>query len=139
MCGITLSSLTVTAPSITVNTSSINSTAIPLTWTSAGSVVNSYDVMWTPGGGECSGVSGGSDSVDGDTVSHTIEGLEEYTTYTITVTATNDVGSAISDQATGRTSEDSKWIFSSCMTPNSCGVSYSLYSSICCSYICECV
>ena len=112
MCGIILSSLTVEAPSITVNTSSINSTAIPLTWTSAGSVVNSYDVMWTPGGGECSGVSGGSDSVDGDTVSHTIEGLEEYTTYTITVTATNDVGSAISDQATGRTSEDSKWIFS---------------------------
>ena len=117
MCGITLSSLTVEAPSITVDTSSINSTAIPLTWTRAGSVVNSYDVMWTPGGGECSGVSGSSASVDGDTVSHTIEGLEEYTTYTITVTATNDVGSAVSDQVTGRTSEDSKWIFSSCMTP----------------------
>ena len=90
----------------------MTSTAIPLTWTSAGSAVNSYDVVWTPGGGECSGVSGGSDSVDGDTVSHTIEGLEEYITYTITVTATNDVGSAVSDQVTGMTSEDSKWIFS---------------------------
>ena len=107
----TLSSLTVTAPSITVDTSSINATAIPLTWTSAGSVVNSYDIVWTPGGGECSGVSGGSASVDGDTVSHTIEGLEEYTNYTFTVTATNDVGSAVSDQATGRTNEDSEWIF----------------------------
>ena len=113
-----LSSLKVKAPSITVDTSSVTSTAIPLTWTSAGSVVNSYDVVWTPGGGgECSDVSGGSDSVDGDTVSHTIEGLEEYTTYTITVTATNNVGSAVSDQATGRTSEDSKWIFSSYVTP----------------------
>ena len=116
-CGITLSSFTVTAPFITIDTTSVTSTAIPLTWTSAGSVVNSYDVMWTPGGGECSGVSGGSDSVDGDTVSHTIEGLEEYTIYTITVTATNDVDSVVSDEATGRTSEDSKWIFSSYVTP----------------------
>ena len=113
----TLSSLTVTVPFVTIDTSSVTSTAIPLTWTSAGSVVNSYDVMWTPGGGECSGVSGGSASVDGDTVSRTIEGLEEYTTYIITVTATNDIGSAVSGHAIGMTSEDSKWIFSSCMTP----------------------
>ena len=111
-----LSSLTVVAPSIAVETLSINSTSIPLTWTSAGSVVNSYGVVWTPGGEECSGVSGGSDSVDGDIVSYTIVGLEEYTTYTITVTATNDIGSAVSDQATVRTSEDSKWIFLSFVT-----------------------
>ena len=100
--------LPVEAPSITVQSSSVTPTTIPLSWTSAGSVVDSYEVMWTAGPGDCPGVSGGSTTVDGDTTSHTIEGLEEYTTYTITVTATNAVGSAVSDQATQRTSEASK-------------------------------
>ena len=102
--------LTVAAPSITVDPSvTVNSTTIPLTWTSAGSVVDSYGVMWRAGG-ECSGVSGGNGSVDGDTNSYTIEGLEEYTTYTITVTATNAVGSADSDQVTIWTTEACKWM-----------------------------
>ena len=99
----------VEAPSITVQSSSVTPTTIPLSWTSAGSVVDSYEVMWTAG--DCPGVSGGSATVDGDTTSHTIEGLEEYITYTITVTATNAVGSAVSDQATQRTSEAGKTIF----------------------------
>ena len=73
--------------------------------------MDSYDVLWRAGGGECSGVSGGSASVGGETVNYTIGGLEEYTTYTITVNASNAVGSAVSDQVTGRTNEDSKWIF----------------------------
>ena len=46
---------------------------------------------------------GGSATVDG--TSYTIEGLEEYITYSITVTATNAVGSAISEVATVKTSE----------------------------------
>ena len=100
----------VEAPSITVE-SSVTSTTIPLSWTSAGSVVDSYEVMWIAGPGDCPGVSGGSTTIDGDTTSHTIEGLEEYITYTITVTATNAVGSAVSDQATQRTSEAGKSIF----------------------------
>ena len=100
--------LPVEAPSITVQSSSVTPTTISLSWTSAGSVVDSYEVMWTAGPGDCPGVSGGSATVDGDTTSHTIEGLEEYTTYTITVTATNAVGSAVSDQATQRTREASK-------------------------------
>ena len=99
--------LPVEAPSVTVE-SSVTSTTIPLSWTSAGSVVDSYEVMWTAGPGDCPGVSGDSTTVDGNATNHTIEGLEEYITYTITVTATNAVGSAVSDQATQRTSEASK-------------------------------
>ena len=99
----------VEAPSITVNMTSVTSTTIPLTWTSAGSVVNSYEVEWRYDG-ECSGVSGDSATVDGDMISYVIEGLEEYITYSITVTATNDVGSAVSEVATGMTSEAGKMI-----------------------------
>ena len=113
MCGICLSCAlsAVKAPSVTVQSSSVTSTTIPLSWTSAGSVVDSYEVMWTAGPRDCPGVSGGSATVDGDTTAYTIEGLEEYITYTITVTATNAVGSAVGDQATQRTSEAGKSIF----------------------------
>ena len=83
---------------------SVTSTTIPLTWTSAGSVVNSYEVEWTYDG-ECSGVRGGRATVAGDMTNYTIEGLEEYITYSITVTATNDVGSVVSEVATVGTSE----------------------------------
>ena len=48
---------------------------------------------------------GGSAVVAGTMTSYTIEGLEEYITYSITVNATNDVGSAVSEVATVRTSE----------------------------------
>ena len=40
--------------------------------------------------------------------SYTIEGLEEYITYSITVEASNVVGSAVSEPDTGRTSEASE-------------------------------
>ena len=101
-------SISVKAPSITVIPSSVTSTTIPLSWTSAGSVVNSYDVMWTARG--CPHVRGGSATVYVGT-SYIIVGLEEYITYTITVTATNALGSAVSDQATQRTREAGKLIF----------------------------
>ena len=87
---------------------SVTPTTIPVTWTSAGSVVNSYEVEWTYDG-ECSDVMGGRATVT-DMTSYTIEGLEEYITYSITVTATNDVGSAVSEVASGRTSEASETI-----------------------------
>ena len=99
-----ISLLSVEAPSIAVDITSVTSTTIPLTWTSAGSVVNSYVIVWRYDG-ECSGVRGGRGTVAGDMTSYTIEGLEEYITYSITVTATNDVGSAVSQVATVRTSE----------------------------------
>ena len=98
--------LSVEAPLITVTMTSVTSTTIPLTWTSAGSLVNSYSykVEWTYDG-ECSGVRGGKTTVAGDMTSYTIEGVEEYITYSITVTATNNVSSAVSEVATVRTSE----------------------------------
>ena len=58
----------------------MTSTTIPLTWTSAGSVVNSYKIEWKYDG-ECSGVRGGRATLTGDMTSYTIEGLEEYITY----------------------------------------------------------
>ena len=98
--------LSVEAPSIAVDMTSVTSTTIPLTWTiaSAGSVVNSYEVVWRYDG-ECSDVRGGRATVAGDMTNYTIEGLEEYITYSITVTATNNVGSAVSEVVTVRTSE----------------------------------
>ena len=92
----------VEAPSITVDMTSVTSTTIPLMWTSAGSEVNSYEVEWRYDE-ECFGVLGG--RVITGMTSYTIKGLEEYITYSITVTATNDVGSAVSEVATVRTSE----------------------------------
>ena len=84
-------------------------TTIPLTWTSAGSVVNSYEVEWRYDG-ECSGVRGGSATVVGSMTNYSIEGLEEYITYSITVTADNSIGSALSEIATVRTSAASKLV-----------------------------
>ena len=96
----------VEAPSITVNMTSVTSTTIPLTWTSAGSEVNSYEVEWRYDG-ECFDVMGGRANVTGheDMTSYTIKDLEEYITYSITVTATNNVSSAVSEVATVRTSK----------------------------------
>ena len=76
-------------------------------WTSAGSVVNSYEVEWRYNG-ECSDVRGGRATVAGSAISYTIEGLEEYSAYSITITAGNDVSSAVSGIATARTSEERK-------------------------------
>ena len=89
-------------PSVTVGTTT--ATSISLSWTSAGSEVDSYEVMWRFYFGECSGVRGGSTTVAGDMTNYTIEGLEEYITYSITVTATNDVSSTL-NVTTVRTSE----------------------------------
>ena len=119
----------------------MTSTTIPMSWTSAGSVVDSYEVMWTVGPGDCPGVSGDSATVDGDTTSYTIEGLEEYITYTITVTATNAVGSAVSDQATQRTSEAGKTIiqvYEIHCNPYVLCVSHALCSSFWSSHFSQC-
>ena len=120
-----ISLLSVEAPSLSVLMTSMTSTTTPLTWTSAGSVVNSYEVEWRYDG-ECSDVRGGSASVAGTMTSYTIEGLEEYITYSITVTATNDVGSAVSEVAIVKTSEASEMIFQVTNSCLSCAVFYSL-------------
>ena len=86
----------------------VTATSLPVSWTSAGSVVDSYEVEWTSE--DCPDVDGGSDTVTGGTTSYTIEGLEEYITYSITLNASNAVGSAVSEPDTGMTSEASELI-----------------------------
>ena len=102
----------------------MTSTTIPLTWSSAGSVVNSYEVEWRYDG-ECSDVRGGRVTVAGTMTNYTIEGLEEYITYSITVTATNDVGSAFSVTTVG-TSEAGEVISQVANSCPPCAVLYHL-------------
>ena len=87
---------------------SVTPTSIPVAWTSGGSEGVSYLVEWTYNG-ECSGISGGSMSVGGDR-QYTIEGLQEYITYSITVRASNSLSTANSTAADGTTSEASQLI-----------------------------
>ena len=69
----------VEAPYITVDLTSVTPTTIPLMWTSAGSVVKTYDIEWTYDG-ECSDVRGGHAIVAGSMTNYTLESLEEYIT-----------------------------------------------------------
>ena len=53
--------------------------------------------------GECPDEDEGSATIIDGSTSYTITGLEEDSSYTITVTATNAAGSAISEPVTGMT------------------------------------
>ena len=82
-------------------------TTVPITISTASdSVVYSYEVMWETD--DIGGCSGGSDMdsttiTDGST-SYDIMGLEEDSSYTITVTASNSAGSS-EDTVTAMTQE----------------------------------
>ena len=102
----------VETPIVTVE-SAVTSTAIPVTWTSAGSVVDGYVVEWTYEG-DCAGVSGGSASVGGNVTNFTIEGLEEFSPYSISVNASNGISSAVSNTITGMTTEACMFIYLIC-------------------------
>ena len=117
--------LSVEAPLLTVTMTTVTSTTIPLTWASAGSAVNSYEIEWTYDG-ECSDVRGGNATVARNMTSYTIEGLEEYITYNITVTATNNAGSTDSEVATVRTSEAGEVISQVASLCPPCAVFYTL-------------
>ena len=84
---------TVVAPVLSAGTST--ATSISLSWTSAGSEVD-YEVMWETD--DIGGCSGGSDmnstTITGGSTSYDIMGLEEGSSYTITVTASNSAGSS---------------------------------------------
>ena len=104
-CVIILSLLSVVAPVVTVDSSAVTATSIPVRWTSGGSEGVSYEVVWSYDG-DCTGItSGDSASVSGDMTSYTIVGLEEYSTYSITVRATNSESSMISDAVSAITTE----------------------------------
>ena len=81
-------------------------TTIPLTWTSAGSEVDSYEVTWERDtSGKCPDVDEGSNTITDDSTNYTISGLQEGSNYTINVTATNTAGSAVSIPVTAMTGE----------------------------------
>ena len=90
------------APIVTITSTMSNS--ITLTWTVPGPEVESYDVSWgRDTSGECTDVDEGSATISGSSSSHTISGLQEDSNYTITVTATNTAGSAVSVPVTAVT------------------------------------
>ena len=88
-----------------ITTVNPSNSSISLSWSVPnGSVVTSYEVMWTSG--ECpGGVLDDSTTINGSSLIHTITGLRGNTTYTITVTATNPAGTNTSNSMTGETEE----------------------------------
>ena len=79
-------------------------TTISLSWTTAGSVVDNYEVKWEKDtSGKCPDVIEGSATITGGSTSYTITGVEEDSSYTITVTASNTAGSAVSVPVTAFT------------------------------------
>ena len=96
----------VVPPVVTVDTST--ATTLSISWTSGGSQVKSYEVMWERDtSGECPDVNKRSNTITDGSTSYTITitRLEEDSNYTITVTATNAAGSAISVPVTRMTGE----------------------------------
>ena len=85
---------------------STTATTISLFWTSPVSVVDSYEVMWEKDtSGECPDEDKGNTTITSGSTSHTITELEEGSTYTITVTANNAFGSAVSNFVSGVTED----------------------------------
>ena len=80
----------------TVSVTSTTSTSISLSWSvPSGSVVTSYEVMWqrdTSVG--CSDEDEGSTTITDGSTSYEIMGLEEDSSYSLTVTAANEAGSS---------------------------------------------
>ena len=91
-----------------VNVDSTTATTISLSWSvPSGSVVDSYEVMWSSE--ECpDDVDEGSATISGGSTSYTIASLREGSSYTITVTTTNSAGTGPSDSETAETEEDSE-------------------------------
>ena len=94
-------------PTVVVGSSTVNTSYI--SYIPSGSVVESYVVMWQrETSGECPDEDIGSTTITDGSFSYTISGLEEDSSYTITVTASNEAGSAVSDPVTGIT-EKAGW------------------------------
>ena len=86
---------------------SATATSLSLSWNvPSSSLVDSYEVVWERDtSGECPDEHEGSATITGGSTSHTIMGLEENSTYHITVTASNINGSSVSDSVAGVTEE----------------------------------
>ena len=95
---------TVEAPVLSVQ--STTATTISISWTSTGSMVDSYEVMWQRDtSGDCSDQDVGSTTPTDGSTTYIITGLEESSNYTITVIATNANEMEISNSVTGFTQE----------------------------------
>ena len=95
------------APVVTVF--STTPTTILLSWTSSGSVVNRYVIIWERDtSGECAGNDIDMAIILNGSTSYIIYGLEEHSSYTVTVTATNTAGTEISDSVSAITREAGK-------------------------------
>ena len=87
-------------------------TTIQLCWTSSGSLVESYEVVWKRDtSGECSVVKVGKTTITDGSTCYSITKLEEDSSYTITVAESNAAGSAVSEPVTGTTLEAGKGVF----------------------------
>ena len=94
----------VVAPVVSVGYTT--STALQLSWTSAGSEVDSYEVMWMRDtSGECLDEDSGISTITDGSTSYNITKAEEDSRYTVTVKASNAAGSAVSVTVTGMTME----------------------------------
>ena len=77
-----------------------------LSWTSAGSEVTSYEVVWQRDtSGECPDEDEGSAIFTDGSTSHVISGLFGVSYYSVTVRATNDAGTALSSELPVKTVE----------------------------------
>ena len=66
-----------------------------MSWTSAGSLVDSYEVMWQRDtSGDCPDEDEGNITITNGSTSHTIAGLEENSNYNVIVRAVNAIGSS---------------------------------------------
>ena len=93
-------------PSVSVTSTTATSILLSLS-VPIDPVVTRYEVMWRRDtSGECSDVGGGSMIISVGSISYDIMRLEEDSSYTITVTATNVAGSsAVSDAVPAMTLE----------------------------------
>ena len=84
-------------------------TTIHLSWTSSGTVVDNYEVSWKRNKDEkCPAIDMHNSTITVSPDSYTITGLEEDSSYTITVTAINAAGKVFSVLVTGVTMEAGK-------------------------------
>ena len=91
---------------LSVSVGSTTATSISLSWSvPSGSLVDSYEVMWDRVTCPDDEDEGSTTIIDGST-SHTIMALEDGSSYTITVTASNAIGSGtVSDPVSAVTNE----------------------------------
>ena len=99
-------------PSVSVD--STTATSITISWSvPSGSIVDSYDVMWERDtSGKCPDEDEGNATITSGSTSHTIMEVEEDSSYTITVIASNVAGSAVSESVSGVTKQAGKYYYS---------------------------